>query len=176
MCRLKDLVKIHQKLTFANNILLELEQLNQLPFYDFGYYKTFQKQKVFKPITTGKVRDENINFQSNRTSSMLGKIQTKISVLSPRASSSHRIPNYHTITRSKLNEFINKLTLSYFSSFCQPFNFLFFQTIFDRHLFYCQENLFFNRYIKKLLKSRNDWLLNYRLLHYFPMLSKNYIR
>ena len=26
---------------------------------------------------------------------------------------------------------------------------------------------FFNQYIKKLLKSRNDWLLIYHLLHYF---------
>ena len=30
-------------------------------------------QKVFKPIATGKVRDENINFESNRTSSMSEK-------------------------------------------------------------------------------------------------------
>ena len=35
-----------------------------------GYTKTFQNQKVFKPIVTGKVRDENINFESNRTSLM----------------------------------------------------------------------------------------------------------
>ena len=36
--------------------------LDKLPLYDFGYAKTFRKQKVFKPIATGKVRDENINW------------------------------------------------------------------------------------------------------------------
>ena len=35
--------------------------LDKLPLYDFGYAKNFRKQKVFKPIATGKVRDENIN-------------------------------------------------------------------------------------------------------------------
>ena len=39
------------------------------PFY------AFQNLKVFKPIATGKVRNENINFESNRTSSMSEKIQ-----------------------------------------------------------------------------------------------------
>ena len=38
--------------------------------YDFGYAKTFRNQKVFKPIPTGKVKDENINFKPNRISSM----------------------------------------------------------------------------------------------------------
>ena len=32
----------------------------------------------------------------------------------------------------------------------------------------------FNRYIKTLLKSRYDWRLIYRLLHYFPMFSKKF--
>ena len=36
--------------------------LDKLPLYDFGYAKTFRKQKVLKPIATGKVRDENINW------------------------------------------------------------------------------------------------------------------
>ena len=43
--------------------------IDKLRLYDFGY-KT-------KPIAIGKVRVENTNFESNRTSSMLGKIQTK---------------------------------------------------------------------------------------------------
>ena len=67
MCWLKDLDKIHKKLTFASNILLELEK-NKLPLYDFGYAKIFRNQEVFKPITTGKVKDENIVFESDRTS------------------------------------------------------------------------------------------------------------
>ena len=43
----------------------------KLPIYDF--VKTFQNQKVFKPIATGKVKDENINFEPYRTSSMSKK-------------------------------------------------------------------------------------------------------
>ena len=39
-----------------------------------------------------------------------------------------------------------------------------------------REYHFFQQVHKKLLKSRNDCLLIYRLLHYFPMLSKNSIR
>ena len=35
---------------------------DNLPFY--GYAKCFWNQKVFKPVTTGNVRDENIKFQS----------------------------------------------------------------------------------------------------------------
>ena len=64
---------------------------DKLPLYDFGYAKTFQNQKVFKPIAIGKVRDENINFESNRTSSMLEKIQTKQSLRSSKVSSSNQI-------------------------------------------------------------------------------------
>ena len=51
--------------------------IDRLPLYDFGYVKTFWNQKAFKPIATGKVREENIKFESNRTSSMLEKTQTK---------------------------------------------------------------------------------------------------
>ena len=76
MCWLKDLVNIHQKLTFANNILLELEKI-KLPLCDFDYTNTFRNQKVFKPIATGKARDENL--ESDRTSSMSEK--TKIAIL-----------------------------------------------------------------------------------------------
>ena len=71
------------------------------PGLDFGYAKTFRNQKVFKPVRDkerGKVRDENINFESNRTSSMLEKMQTKQSLLSSKVSSSNRIPSYHTNT------------------------------------------------------------------------------
>ena len=57
---------------------------DKLSLYDFGYAKTFRNQKVFKPIAVGRVRDENINLEPNRTSSMSEKIQTKQSLLSPR--------------------------------------------------------------------------------------------
>ena len=107
-----------------------------------GYTKTFQNQKVFKPIVTGKVRDENINFESNRTSLMSEKIQTKQFLLSSTVSSSHQIPSYHSNTTRKLNEHINKLTLPYLSSFCQPFHIPFFYNIFDQRLFCCYEKLF----------------------------------
>ena len=41
-----------------------------LRLHDFGYANSFQTQKVFKPIVaTGNVRDENINFESDKTSS-----------------------------------------------------------------------------------------------------------
>ena len=48
----------------------------------FSYPNIFWNQKVFKPIAMGKVRDKNINFESDRTSSMLEKIQSKQSLLS----------------------------------------------------------------------------------------------
>ena len=114
---LKDLVKIHHKFTFANNILLGLEKINYP-----SYAKTFRNQKMFKSIATDRVRVENINFESNRTSSMSEKIQTKQSLLSSEVSCIHQIPTYHTNTTSKLNEYINKLTLPYFNSFCQRFH------------------------------------------------------
>ena len=51
--------------------------IDKLRLYDFGYAKTFRNQRVFKLVATGQVRDENVNFESNRTSSMSEKIQTK---------------------------------------------------------------------------------------------------
>ena len=71
----------------------------------------FETQKVFKPIATGKVRDENINFESDRSSSMSEKIQAKQSLISSKDSSSHQKPIYQTNTTIKLNEYINKFTL-----------------------------------------------------------------
>ena len=79
--------------------------IDKLPLYDFGYGKTFRKQKVFKPTATSKIRDENINFESNRTSWMSEKIQKKQqSLRSPKVSTSHQINNYHNNTTSKLKE------------------------------------------------------------------------
>ena len=49
---------------------------NNLPLCDFDYPNTFRNQKVFKPIATGKAKDENL--ESDRTSSMSEKIQTTI--------------------------------------------------------------------------------------------------
>ena len=66
--------------------------IDKIPLYDFGYAKTFRNQNVFKPIATDKVRDENINFESNRTSSLSEKTQTKQSLLFSIVSSSHQIP------------------------------------------------------------------------------------
>ena len=53
---------------------------DKLPHYDLDYANTFRNQKVFKPIVTGKVRDKK--FESDRTSSMSEKIQTKQFLLS----------------------------------------------------------------------------------------------
>ena len=103
---------------------------DKLPLYDFGYANTFRNQKVLKPIVTGKVRDENIKFESDRTSSVSEKIQTKQSLLFSKVSSSHQIPRHHT-NISKLNKYINKLTLPYFKIFCQPFHTPFFYKIFE---------------------------------------------
>ena len=115
---------------------------DKLPLCDFDYANTFRNQKVFKPITIGKVRDENINFESDRTSAMSEKIQTEQSLLSSKVSNSHQIPSYQNNTISKLNEYINKLALPYFNSFCQPFHIPFFYNIFDQRLFCCYEKLF----------------------------------
>ena len=49
---------------------------DKLPLCDFNYTNTFRNQKVFKPIATGKARDENL--ESDRTCSMSEKIQTTI--------------------------------------------------------------------------------------------------
>ena len=106
---------------------------------------------------------------------MSEKMQTKQSLLSSEVSSSRQIPSYQTNTTNKLNKYICKLTLPYFTSFCQPFHISLFYNIFDQRLFCCYEKRF-QPVHKKLLKSRNDWLLIYRLLHYFSMFSKNSIR
>ena len=58
----------------------------------------FETKKAFKPIATGKVRDENINFESDRTSSILEKMQTKQSLLPSKVSSNHQITSYQTYT------------------------------------------------------------------------------
>ena len=69
--------------------------MDKLPLYDFGYAKTFRNHKV-KDVREMQKRDKNIKFESNRTSSVSKIIQTKQSLLSPRVSSSHQTPNYHT--------------------------------------------------------------------------------
>ena len=114
----------------------------KLPLCDFSYANTFWIQNVFKPISTVKVRDENINFESDRTSSMSEKIQTIQSMLSSKFSSSHQITSYQTHTINKLNEFINKLTLPYFNYFCQPFHVPFFYNIFGQRLISFYEKIF----------------------------------
>ena len=59
---------------FVNNILLSL--------YDFRYDNTFWNQIAPKPIATGSVRDKNMNFDSDRTSSMSERKQRKQSLQS----------------------------------------------------------------------------------------------
>ena len=148
--------------------------IDKRPLYDFAYAKTFRNQKVFKPIATGKVGGENINFESNRTSLVSEKMETKQSLLSSKVSYSHQIPSYHTNTTSKLNGYINKLTLPYSILSASHSIFHSFITFLISLCFVAMKN-FFNRYTKKLLKLRNDWLLIYRLLHYFPTFSKSSI-
>ena len=106
MCWSKDFVEIHWKVTFVNNTLLELEKItySSMTFVIPTLFET----KVFKPIATSNVKDENIKFESDRTSSMSEKIKTKQSLLSSKFLSSHQIPSYHTKTISKLNEYKNK--------------------------------------------------------------------
>ena len=131
---------------------------DNLPLYDFGCNNTFWNQIAFKPITAGSVRDENINFGSDRTSLMPEKIQVSQSLRSSKFSSSHQIPNYQNNTTSKLNEYINKykikLTLLYFNSFWQLFHIPFFYTIFDQRLFLLLWKAFST-------KSRNNWHCGY---------------
>ena len=49
----------------------------------------FETKKVLKPLTTAKARDENL--ESDRTSLMSEKIQTKQSLLFPKVPSNHQI-------------------------------------------------------------------------------------
>ena len=133
--------------------------IDKIPLYDFTYAKTFRNQKVFKPIATGKVGDENINFESNRTSLVSEKMETKQSLLSSKVSYSHQIPSYHTNTTSKLNGYRNKLTLPCFNSFCQPFHIPFFYNIFNQPLFCYYEKLF-QPVHKKVIKIKKWLALN----------------
>ena len=80
-----------------------------------SYANTFRNQKIFKPIATGKVRDENINFVSGRTSLMSEKMQTKQSFLFSNVSSSHHIPSYQTYKTSNLNKYINSTSINFTS-------------------------------------------------------------
>ena len=88
-------------------------------------------KSIQTPIATGEVRDENISFESHKTSSMSAKHKQKQSLLASKVSSRHQIPSYKTNTSNKSNEYINKLTLPYFNSFCQSFHIPFFYNIFD---------------------------------------------
>ena len=93
---------------------------------------------------------------------MSGKIQTKQSLLSPRLSSSHQIPKCHSYLILSYPISILSASHSIFHSFITSLISVYFVVI---------KKLFFNQYIKKLLKWRNDWLWIYSLLHYFPMLN-----
>ena len=67
-----------------------------------AYADTFRIQKVLKPIAAVNVREENISFESDRTSATLENIQTN-NPLSSKVSSSRQIPTYQTNATSKLN-------------------------------------------------------------------------
>ena len=157
---MKDLVKVHWKLTFANNILLELAKINYpsmtlvmpRPLKNEKYSSQWQQvSKRWKYKFWVKLNQFNVGKNINNT--MLA--------ISKSFKSSHQMHNYHTNTRNvvKLNEYINKLTLPCFSSFCQLFHVSFFYNLFGHRLFCCSVKHFFDWYIKKLLQSRNDWLL-----------------
>ena len=75
-------------------------------WFDFGYANTSQNQKLFKPIATGKVEDENINFESNRTSSMLEKQNKTTLGIFKSFKQSSNIPSYQANITRKLNEYI----------------------------------------------------------------------
>ena len=103
---------------------------------------------------------------SDRTSSMSGKIQAKQTLVSSEVSSRHQIPSYQTNTASKLNEYINKLTLPYFYSSCQPFHIPFFYNIFDQRLF-CYYKKLFQPILKKVIKIKKWLALNLPLTSLF---------
>ena len=63
---------------------------DNLSLYDFDYTNKFQNQIAFKLIVTGSLRDENTNFQSDRTSSIPEKIETKQSLRSLKVSRNHK--------------------------------------------------------------------------------------
>ena len=135
---------------------------DKLSLYEFDHANTFRNQKVFKSKAAGKVKDESIIFESDRTSSISEKIQTKQFLLTSKVSRSHQTPSYQTFTISKLKEHINKLTLPYFNSFCQPFHIAFFYNIFDQRLFCCYENLF-QPFYKKVIEIKKWLALNLSL-------------
>ena len=147
MCWLKDLVKIHLKLTFANNILLEkinypsmtliIPTLFETKKYSSQQQQVKQEMKIWSQVEPVQCR----------------KKYKQQSLLSSKVSNSHiQVPSYQTNTTSKLNEYMNKLTLPYFNSIVIK--------------------NFFNRYIKTLLKSRYDWFLTYRYFIIFQCLVK----
>ena len=78
---------------FASNILLELEKINYL-------CQHFSKPRSIQ-ANNNRWKDENIVFESERTSSMLVKME-KFQV-SSKVSSSYQIPCYQNNTKSKLN-------------------------------------------------------------------------
>ena len=94
---------------------------DNLSLYESGYANTFRNWKVFKPIVTGNVRDENMNFESDIASSMSEKNKTKQYLLSLKVSNSHLIPSCQASLKEYINEKINKLIWPYFNSFCQLF-------------------------------------------------------
>ena len=103
---------------------------------------------------------------SDRISSMSGKIQAKQTLVSSEVSSRHQIPSYQTNTASKLNEYINKLTVPYFHSFCLSFHIPFFYNIFDQRLF-CYYKKLFQPIHKKVIKIKKWLALNLPLTSLF---------
>ena len=74
---------------------------------------------LFKPIATAEASDENL--ESDKTSLMCHFKQNNPCYLQKFQATIRLVPSYQTSTTSKLNKCINKLTLSYFNSFCQSF-------------------------------------------------------
>ena len=83
---------------FASNILLELEKINH-PVW-LWLCQHFSKPRSIQ-ANNNRWKDENIVFESERTSSMSVKME-KFQV-SSKVSSSYQIPCYQNNTTSKLN-------------------------------------------------------------------------
>lgn len=66
--------------------------------------KLFEIKRYFKPIATGNIRDESVNFETDTEPVPVSKIQTKPPLLCSKVSSSHhhQIPGYKANTSKQL--------------------------------------------------------------------------
>ena len=130
--------RFSQDLLFANNIPLEKINYPSVTLIISAIFETkkysSQQQQVKQEMKIwSQMNQFNVGKNTNSNPCYLQSFQTVII----------QGPSYQTNTTRKLNEYINKLTLPYFNSFCQPFHIPFFyNNIFDQRLFCCYEKLF----------------------------------